>query len=58
MEVTLTAEDAEGGLGFVSAVGTDYTDAYTKAQALIPQTDANQSSYVQTGKPRQYNENC
>ena len=36
MEVTLTVEDAEGGLGFVSAVGTDYTDAYTKAQTLIP----------------------
>lgn len=36
MEVTLTVEDDKGGLGYVSAVGTDYTDAYTKATALIP----------------------
>lgn len=36
VEVTLTVEDQEGGLGYVSAVGTDYEDAYTKAQALIP----------------------
>jgi len=36
MEVTLTVEDADGGIGYVSAVGTDYTDAYTKARALIP----------------------
>jgi len=37
MEVTLTVEDSEGGIGHVSAVGTDYTDAYTKARELIPE---------------------
>lgn len=36
MEVTLTVEDKSGGLGYVSAVGADYADAYTKARALIP----------------------
>jgi len=36
MEVTLTVEDAEGGIGYVSAVGAGYEDAYTKARALIP----------------------
>lgn len=37
MEVTLTVENSEGGLGYVSAVGADYTDALAKAQALIPE---------------------
>lgn len=37
MEVTLTVENIEGGLGYVSAVGSDYTDALSKAQALIPE---------------------
>lgn len=36
MEVTLTVESADGGLGYVSAVGADYTDAYGKALALVP----------------------
>lgn len=36
VEVTLTIEDKDGGIGHVSAVGTSYEDAYTKAQALIP----------------------
>ncbi|MFJ4288152.1 hypothetical protein ACIPY0_21130 [Paenarthrobacter nicotinovorans] len=36
MEVTLTIEDAAGGQGHVSAVGSDYTDALTKARALVP----------------------
>ena len=37
MEVTLTIENGEGEQGHVSAVGSDYTDALTKAQALIPE---------------------
>lgn len=37
VEVTLTVEDAGGGTGHVSAVGSSYEDAYTKAQALIPE---------------------
>lgn len=37
MEVTLTVEDAQGGIGYVSAVGADYPDAYEKAAALIPE---------------------
>ena len=36
MEVTLTVEDESGETGYVSAVGADYADAYTKARALIP----------------------
>jgi hypothetical protein len=36
VEVTLTVEDQEGGIGHVAALGTDYTDAYAKATALIP----------------------
>ena len=37
MEVTLTIENGEGEQGHVSAVGADYTDALTKARALIPE---------------------
>ncbi len=37
MEVTLTVQDADGEQGHVSAVGANYEDAYTKAQALIPE---------------------
>lgn len=37
MEVTLTIENSEGEQGHVSAVGAGYEDAYTKAQALIPE---------------------
>jgi hypothetical protein len=33
----LTIEDSEGGIGYVSAVGADYEDAYAKARALIPE---------------------
>ena len=36
MEVTLTVEDAEGGHGYVSAVGVDYPDAYDKAGRSSP----------------------
>ncbi|MEQ4566164.1 hypothetical protein [Paenarthrobacter sp. CAP02] len=36
MEVTLTVEDADGGTGHVTALGANYTDACTKATALIP----------------------
>ncbi|WP_306876514.1 hypothetical protein [Paenarthrobacter nicotinovorans] len=36
MEVTLTVEDTEGGIGHVTALGADYEDAYAKAVALIP----------------------
>jgi hypothetical protein len=36
VEVTLTVEDQDGGIGHVTALGTAYTDAYAKAQALIP----------------------
>lgn len=36
VEVTLTVEDQDGGIGYVSAVGADYPDAYAKATALIP----------------------
>ena len=37
MEVTLTVENGDGEQGNVSAVGDDYTDALTKARALIPE---------------------
>ena len=37
MEVTLTIQDGEGEQGHVTAVGADYTDALTKARALIPE---------------------
>ncbi|BCW47887.1 hypothetical protein [Arthrobacter sp. StoSoilB13] len=37
MEVTLTVEDSEGGIGYVSAVGADYEDAYEKALVLVPE---------------------
>ena len=37
VEVTLTIENGEGEQGHVSAVGADYTDALTKARALIPE---------------------
>ena len=37
MEVTLTIENGEGEQGYVSAVGSDYTDALTKARALVPE---------------------
>jgi hypothetical protein len=36
MEVTLTVEDQYGSIGYVSAVGSSYADAYAKATALIP----------------------
>jgi hypothetical protein len=37
MEVTLTVENSEGGIGYVSAVGADYEDAYETARALVPE---------------------
>ncbi|QOT16465.1 hypothetical protein [Paenarthrobacter sp. YJN-5] len=37
MEVTLTIVDSAGGQGTVTATGTDYTDALTKAHALVPE---------------------
>jgi len=37
MEVTLTIEDTDSGIGYVSAVGVDYPDAYEKARQLIPE---------------------
>jgi hypothetical protein len=37
MEVTLTVENGEGGIGYVSAVGAGYGDAHAKALALVPE---------------------
>lgn len=47
VEVTLTVEDQEGGIGHVTALGADYEDAYTKAQALIP--DGCKAIVIRTG---------
>lgn len=37
MEVTLTVENEEGELGFVSAAGVDYEDALAAARKLVPE---------------------